>query len=288
MIDLHTHSTASDGLDSPRLLIQKAKAKGLLALALTDHDTLDGWREAEQEAGEALLFLRGVELEIAWPSGEFHLLGLNLTGDTACLEALLVKQRQFRRERNETIIEKMRGLGMDAEYAAIAELALGGIIGRPHFADYLVRHGKARSIQGAFDKYLAYGRPLFAPKKAISLEEALEAVHAAAGKAIVAHPLSLYLSWGKLPEAIKKMHAAGLDGVEAFHSQNSARESQRLCEIASSFGLFVTCGSDYHGKKRPDRQLGYSSAGQQNRNELIVPLLNSSQLAVWQRLANRA
>lgn len=287
MIDLHTHSTASDGLDSPTSLVQLAHQQGLTALALTDHDTLAGLDEAAAEAKKCgLFFVRGVEVAIAWPSGEFHLLGLNMrSGNDSgvkALEALLATQQEHRITRNEEIIRLMNAAGFACQMSDVEKMSEGNVVGRVHFAHYLVQIKAVKSYQEAFDRYLAYGRPCYVAKEALPLEVAVQAIHAAGGKAIVAHPLSLYMSFGKLPEVFTQLKEVGVDGIEVYHSYCKKRQSERLLELALAHNFVVTGGSDYHGHKRIDRRLGHSTAGMVLPHTLLEGLLDAKQWDAYQ------
>jgi predicted metal-dependent phosphoesterase TrpH len=262
MIDLHSHSSASDGADSPSSLVIKASKLGLVALAITDHDTLFGLDEAEEQAKLSnLLVIRGVELEVNFPTGDFHLLGLNLGKNVLALEQKLKQQQQKREERNKLIIEKINShLNLTSSYSAVQSLAKG-VVGRLHFAKYLVEQKKCRTIQEAFDRYLRRGAPCYAPKEAMELDEALALIKQAGGKSVLAHPLSLFIALSKLPETLKKLHQQGLQGIEAYHSYCTLGQGKRLEQMANVLNLEVTAGSDYHGENRQDRKLGYSCKG---------------------------
>jgi predicted metal-dependent phosphoesterase TrpH len=279
MIDLHSHSTASDGADTPIELINEALNMKISALALTDHDTLAGLDEAAAACRDKpLLLLRGVELEILFPKGEFHLLGLNLRKESRALADKLRMQQQKREERNHIILDKMnKELLLNAHYNEIEALA-GGVVGRIHFARYLIARGKVKTIKAAFDRYLGAGRPFYTEKEALLLEEAVALIKDAGGKSVIAHPLSLYMSWGRLPETLKNIRAAGVEGLEAYHSQCTLNEAQRLEALAGELGFFVTAGSDYHGQNRRDRLLGHTCGGRLPiENCFIEPLLDDEQ-----------
>ncbi len=292
MIDLHTHSTASDGLDSPQKLVQLAHQQGLTALALTDHDTLAGLDEAASEAAKlGLFFVRGVEVEIIWPTGEFHLLGLNMrAGDDAgvqALEKILAAQGERRTARNEEIINLINAEGFACELADVAQMTTGGVVGRVHFAHYLVKIQAVKGYQEAFDRYLAHGRSCYVRKEALPLEVAVGVIHAAGGKAVIAHPLSLYMSWSKLPEVFAQLKEAGVDGIEVYHSYCKRRQSERLLELAEQHDFMITGGSDYHGHKRVDRRLGHSTAGMVLPETLLQGLLDGEQWARYQQVKTR-
>ena len=261
MIDLHTHSTASDGTFSPAELAAEAHKAGLSLFALTDHDTVAGVAEAQQ-AGEALgiRVLPGIEISVEWQPGELHLLGLGIDIENKTLCGLMQYAQKKRLERNRKIIEKFNEAGIVIDEEKLAQLAGGAVIGRPHFAKYLVQEKKAKSIQDAFLKYLAKGRPFYIEKECLPLTESIDAIKDAHGVPVLAHPMSLYLSWGKLPETIAQFKKEGLVGLEAWHSGARYGECIRLQELAESLGLIVTAGSDFHGANRKDVHLGRTAA----------------------------
>lgn len=298
-IDLHTHSTASDGNLSPAALAAYAKDAGIEAFALTDHDTIEGLDEASRAAEYAgIKFVRGVELEIDWPetradgakgsakSGggaanlqiekrEFHLLGLFLEEISPKLKRILHELRQRRENRNKIIINKMNGLklGGDGEVRLedIRPGAQGGYaayIGRPHFASYLINKKIVKNHEEAFRKYLTKGHPLYEPKGGIKLRRAVSAIKESGGLAIVAHPTSLYISWGRLPAAFASFKKTGLDGIEAYHPIASKHESERLCALANEFDFYISAGSDFHGGRR-DREIGMLALDTKITSELV-------------------
>ncbi len=263
MIDLHSHSTASDGTLSPGGLMEEAHALGLKAIALTDHDTLDGLAEAQSRADSlGLRFVPGIELEISFTPGEFHLLGLGLERwDDSELAHSLNILRAHREKRNSQMIKAMRDQGIQISLQEVQQVAGGRVVGRPHFATVMVKKGLAPSTALAFERYLAVGRPFYILKQTIELSRALDLIHKAGGKAVVAHPLSLYISWGKIEGYFREWKELGIDGVEAWHSGSSLAKSRRMEKLARSLGLAVTGGSDYHGKNRKDRHLGVGGGG---------------------------
>jgi predicted metal-dependent phosphoesterase TrpH len=270
MIDLHTHSNASDGDLSPAALAAAAAEKGIRAFALTDHDTAAGLAEAERAAVEhGLGFIPGVELEIS-PSlsvppliinGEFHLLGLGIRPAEALLEALHILELE-RDRRNRLILEKMREAGIAADYSeieAFAGEAARPLVGRPHFGAFLINRKIVKNQEQAFTRYLGRGRPFYVPKKGLPFERAAALIHDSGGLAVLAHPMSLYAAWGRLPELLGRLKELGLDGIEAWHPTAKAGTCRRLEELGRLLGLYITAGSDFHGSARPDRKLGRTS-----------------------------
>lgn len=257
MIDLHSHSTASDGSYSPSALVGLALERGLSALALTDHDSVSGLPEAEAAAsGSALRLIRGVEIEIAFGPGEFHLLGLRLERLGGELENVLQRLFRARKERNQRILDRMRDAGFTATMDDLKAVAGEGSAGRPHIAALLVERKAVRTRQEAFDKYLAKGRPFYEAKDCLGLDEAMRIIREAGGLAIVAHPLSLFVSWGRLGSLMDEWKELGIDGIEAYHPTAKVSHCRRLEKMARGRGFRVTAGSDFHGAIRPERKLG--------------------------------
>lgn len=257
MVDLHTHSTASDGTLTPQELVAEAHRVGISVLALTDHDTVAGVKEAQQAAvSYGIRIIPGIEISVEWQPGELHLLGLGVDAESSALAGLMRYTQEKRLERNRRIIEQFSKEGIVIDTEQLAHIAGGTVIGRPHFAQYLVRIGKVKSIQEAFQKFLAKERPFYIEKECLPLTEAIKAVKTANGIPVLAHPMSLYLSWAKLPGAIEQFKEQGLMGIEAWHSGARYGECVRLQSLAQQLNLIVTAGSDFHGANRKDVHLG--------------------------------
>lgn len=266
MIDLHTHSSASDGSLAPAALVALAIERGLKALALTDHDTMVGLPDAEAaasgtaegtaEGSARLRFIRGVEIEIAFEPGEFHLLGLRIEKLDGGLGAAIERLAQAREARNARILERMRDAGIEATMDELRGIAGEGAIGRPHIARLLVEHHAVKTRQEAFDRFIGKGRPWYEPKGTLELSEAIRLVKEAGGLAIAAHPLSLFVSWSRLAGIMDEWKELGIDGIEAYHPAAKIGHCRRLERMARERGLCVTAGSDFHGELRPERKLG--------------------------------
>lgn len=261
MIDLHSHSTASDGLFTPEQAAQYAAEKNLKVWALTDHDTVAGLNEAEKVCRKTgVIFVPGTELNINWPTGEFHLLGLGLQKISAELEEIIDYLTEDRRFRNSQIVELMQKDGIDITLEELEKTSGASQIGRPHFAKFLVQTGKVKRIQDAFDRYLAKGRPWYMPHQGAELKQAVKAIETSGGLPVLAHPLSLYVGWGKIEGVITEIRDLGVKGLEGWHPGARVGEAMRLEEIAHSLGMFCTGGSDFHGiGVRADRHLGKTS-----------------------------
>ena len=257
MIDLHTHSTASDGTLSPAELVAHAAQSGITVLALTDHDTVAGVAEAEAAGKEhGVTIIPGIEISVAWEPGEFHLLGLGIDIQNDEIQKVIRFSQEQRRIRNEVMSGLFKSAGFPFEMRRLLQIAGNAVIGRPHFAQYLVELKKAKNIQDAFHKYLAKGRPFYVKKECVPIADAIAAVRAAKGVPVLAHPMSLYLSWSKLPAAIESFKHEGLMGLEAWHSSARQGECIRLEQLAQSLNLLVTAGSDFHGSIRKERKIG--------------------------------
>lgn len=250
-IDLHMHSTASDGVFAPSAVVAAARAAGLAAIALTDHDTLNGYEEA-RIAGETqgLRVIAGVELSAHETNREFHVLGLHLTR-LGALEARLSALRTTRRARAGQIVDKLRALGIPIDLDAVWREAGEGAVGRPHIARVLTTHGWAKDHRDAFDRLIGAGKPAYVPKQRLPMPEAVEMVHEAGGIAIIAHP-GPDGSRTRL-EAWKRI---GFDGVEVRHPSHTAEDVARLGTLADYLDMVKSGGSDWHGASEGPRTLG--------------------------------
>jgi len=257
MIDLHTHSTASDGTFSPSELVRLAKSEGLKALALTDHDTTSGLKEAYETAlEEGVPFLCGVEISVKFDGpGHFHLLGYFLTPEIPSLEETLCELQKARRRRNELMVEKLRNLGIEISLSELEAIAQGEI-GRPHFARLLVEKGVVKSFDEAFEKYLKKGAPAYVPKALLTPDEAIRKILESQGVPVLAHPITLKLDKTSLSKYLEELKDLGLMGVEAYYSEHNQSFTDFLLSQARRLGLLVTGGSDFHGKNKPDIKLG--------------------------------
>ncbi len=258
MIDLHSHSSASDGLLSPGDSARYAAEKGLTTWALTDHDTVDGLKDAAKVCLQTgVNFVPGIEITIAWPTGEFHLLGLGLRKKSEELKNVIEYVTHERHERNLQIVKKMNDDGYNFTLEQIESSFSASQIGRPHFADFLVQQGIVRNRQEAFDRFFAHGQKWYASHNGENLETAVEAIKTSGGVPVLAHPMSLYVGMSGLEEVITSIRNCGVEGLEAYHPGARRSHCYRLNEIAKKLGMFVTAGSDFHGKGvRADRHLG--------------------------------
>ena len=261
MVDLHMHSNFSDGSDSPTQLVEKAKRLGLTAIALTDHDTIDGIPEF-LEAGERLGIhtVPGVEISVDTKlpnNGHMHMLGLFIDPRGKKLKETLDYLRTQRNLRAEKIIRKLNELGVNITLEELLEEAGEGSIGRPHVAKILVRKGVVGSIQEAFDIYLAKGKPAYMDKVKLGEEDAIQMIHDAGGFAILAHPhLMNYPTFEEARERIMQLREIGLDGFEIYYSTMPEDYTRGLIELAKAEGFVVSGGSDYHGANKDNIEMG--------------------------------
>ena len=264
-IDLHTHSTASDGTDSPADLVRKAAQAHLAVLALTDHDTLAGLDEAEEEAKQRnIVFVRGCEISTATPWGEAHFLGLWIPEEpekTARLEAALEKVRMGRKERNLRIAEKLRALGLDVSYEAAEALAGGAVVGRPHFAALLCSMGVVKDRREAFRQYLGKDGLAYEPRRLMSPGEVVSLLKSTGAVVSMAHPRLLHAPVEELDHLVAGLKEQGLDALEAYHSEHDAGDVRLCVELAARYDLQLSGGSDYHGLAKPNISLGRGKGG---------------------------
>ncbi len=283
MIDLHTHSTASDGSCTPQRLIELALEIGLTALALTDHDTLDGVNAARSRAsGTGLSFFVGVEIEIdrdamlaakkGESSGEFHLLGLGISEQRGELEEALERLRRARHERNLRMVEKLSRDGIPVSMEELNEIAGGKVVSRAHFARLFVRKKVVSSIDAAFSRLIGKGQAYYEPRDCLALGEATRLIHSAGGIAVIAHPVSLGLKGPVLRQFLSSCKDLGVDGLEAWHPNQNLSESRRFQRLAAAMGLLVTGGSDFHGEHMPRRRLGHTAPDRPIPDELLSSL----------------
>jgi 3',5'-nucleoside bisphosphate phosphatase len=271
-IDLHTHSSVSDGTDTPEELVRKAAAAGLDVVALTDHDTFNGLNAAVAEGQRiGVQVLRGMELSCSRGGDSVHLLAYGANPLNADLIAELALVRGGRKGRLAGVLMKLAELGVPVSEAEVmAQVGDSPSVGRPHIADAMIKAGHVRDREEAFDRFLAEGGPAHVQRYAIELERGIDLVHAAGGVAVIGHP------WGRgrehvLPPALLSALAAehGLDGVEVDHQDHDASTRAQLRTLAAELGLLVTGSSDYHGTGKLDHDLGCNTTAPEVYDDLI-------------------
>ena len=256
-VDLHTHSSYSDGSDTPSELIAAAARARLEAVALTDHDNLDGIPEALVAAEEhGIELIPGVELSCEWEPGGFHMIVLWLEPGTGPLQDRLAEIQHGRATRNEQMVAKLAGLGIDITYDEVLEEAGGTGVGRPHMAAILVRQGVVESMSEAFDMYLAAGRPGYVGRARLTPEAAVELARGSGAVPIIAHPHTLGIFRQELDTELKRLADLGLVGVEAYYPEYEPDNRLELIERARQAGLIPSGGSDYHGDYKQGLRIG--------------------------------
>ena len=271
-IDLHIHTTASDGTFTPEQVVSHAHQLKLKAIAITDHDTVAGSKEALRSGvPHSLGFLTGVEISSTPPpsypgSGSFHLLGYSIRLDDPNLNRTLEKLQQARKNRNPAIINRLNKLGISITLDEVRKEAGEGQLGRPHIAQLMVKKGVVASINEAFDQFLGTGKPAYVDKQRVECFKAIEIILDAGGVPVLAHPGLLdYKTEDQLDELVGKLKKAGLQGMEVYYSGHTQDQTRLYADLAQRHGLLMTGGSDFHGAIQPEIEMG---SGQ---GDLIVP-----------------
>jgi predicted metal-dependent phosphoesterase TrpH len=271
-IDLHVHSTASDGSLKPLEILALAQKIGLGALALTDHDSIEGTKEILRSGvPESFGFLTGVEISARPPqsftlSGTFHILGYGIDVDDPTLNSILETQQAARKNRNPKIIQQLNSLGIDLSLDEVIAASGKAQIGRPHIGSLLLQKGIVQTMDEAFDRYLGRGKPAYVEKPVIPAQTALEVIRSAGGVSILAHPGLIEIKNPKpFDLLIRELILLGLDGIEVFYPNHTDSQTSYFTDIAKKFNLLATGGTDFHGAVSPDIALG---AG---RGDFCVP-----------------
>lgn len=269
VVDLHTHSSVSDGTDSPRELMWAAARAGVGVVALTDHDQTGGWDEAAaavEATGVALV--RGIEISTSRGGQSIHLLGYLFDAEDQALTAELSRARESRHERMDRMVERMAADGIPVSLAEVhAQLEPGATLGRPHLADALVARGVVPDRDAAFRDLLHDASPYYVAHYAVDPARAVRLVKAAGGVSVLAHPFTRSPGRALHPGVVAELAAAGLDGIEAHHRDHGPQETARALELAADLRLVVTGGSDYHGTGKHNR-LGEHATARQALAEL--------------------
>ena len=257
-IDLHLHTTASDGVKTPSEIVRYAKDKGLQAVAITDHDTIEGLEEGLSEA-ERIEFevIPGVEISAEHSPGSMHLLGYFFDIHHPLLKGKLNYLQKARAERNPKIIENLNRLGVRINYEEVIKASGGGQVGRPHFAQVLVEKGYVRSFQEAFERFLRKGAPAYVDKIRFKPKDAISFIREAGGVAVLAHPKTLGVNGAaSLERIVLGLVEEGLKGIEALYPEHSPPEVAQFKALAERHGLLITGGTDYHGIDKEALDIG--------------------------------
>lgn len=258
-IDLHVHSTCSDGTLTPQELVQLASSLGLRAIAITDHDSTSGILPAHAEAlrlSVDLEILSGIEVSAEWQNQEIHILGLDIDPEHPVLIKYMKDAILEKENRNRKMAEKITAAGCPITVEEVSARFPGATLGRPHYARIMMEKGFVTSINAAFNRYLGDHGPCFVSRSRISCTDAVKMILAAGGHPVLAHPLQYGFSKDRLESLVNLLKDYGLEGMECLYSRYTATDSSRLIRMAHRHGLFVTGGSDFHGANKPEIQLG--------------------------------
>ncbi|WP_439509379.1 PHP domain-containing protein [Marinimicrobium koreense] len=257
MYDLHSHSHCSDGILSPEALMSRARDQGVSALALTDHDTVEGVSRARAAAADiGLTLIPGIEFSSQWGKGGVHIVGLGIDIESPALQAAIRAQQGARASRAEAIAERLEQLGIPGALAGARSESGGGQLGRPHFAQFLVAQGKVKDVGAAFKKYLGAGKPADVKFQWPGMEQVIGWIHQAGGLAVLAHPKKYPLTRTKMCALISDFADLGGDALEVVSGQQPSGVADDLARIAEREGLAASCGSDFHRPDAPWQELG--------------------------------
>lgn len=266
-VDLHIHSTASDGSLSPAEIIETARKVGLRAIAITDHDTVEGSVEAlRYQDSSGVEILPGIEISVSFDSGTMHMLGYLMRLDDVSLGQTLKVVQEARANRNLEIIKRLQDVGVDISYDEVLKVSGGGQIGRPHIAQVLVHKKAVQTIDEAFNKLLKKGRPTYVERYRLLPVEAIQTILGAGGVPVLAHPFTLNAKTeGDLDRVLADLKQAGLKGVEVYYPGHGPELTALYERLADRHGLLVTGGTDFHGMVSPGVHIGIG------RGDLRVP-----------------
>jgi predicted metal-dependent phosphoesterase TrpH len=275
VIDLHCHSDFSDGSESPAHVVELAASAGCSTLALTDHDVLDGLRDARARADDlGVRLVDGCEVSCVIGRGTMHVLCYFIPPTGGPLQDELSRLRDDRGRRNVEMADRLAALGLPITLDEVTEEANGRGVGRPHFAAVLVRAGVVGSIQEAFDRFLAKGRPGYVGKSRVDISEIVALAHASGGVAALAHPLSLELDRAELERAARGYAEQGLVGIECYYARYDQETRRELVALARRCGLVPTGGSDFHGSYKPDISVGSGTGDLSVPDEVLDELVS--------------
>ncbi len=275
LVDLHTHSTASDGKLSPGEVVRAAGRKRLAAVALTDHDTTAGLAEAAAAAkGLDIRFVPGVEVSAKSPRGMLHVVGLGIAPEAPRFRAALRRINDARRERNPKMVARLQALGVDISMAELqAHAGASESVGRLHMAQLLCRKGRAGGIDQAFRRFLGPGAPAFVDKAKLDPREVTDIIHDAGGLAVVAHPVQLGCeNLAQLETVVRGLRADGLDGIEVYHPDHTPDQTRWYLDLARRLEMLVSGGSDFHGLGGSPARVGVPAAPLAAVEQLLAKL----------------
>lgn len=261
-IDLHVHSNFSDGTLTPQEIIKLAYKNNLSAIALTDHDTLEGIHEGKKavdelkKQGKEIRLIPGVEITIGYQGRDIHILGLFLNPDNTNLSKELEMIREKRNLRNEKMVYNLMNAGIDISIEALRREEGDVVLTRAHFAKYLTAHGYTKNKKEAFVKYLGSDTPYYVKRDYLTPEKGIQLIHEAGGLAILAHPLLYKYNLDEIDSLVQNLYQLGLDGIEAIYSLNTGYDESNMLRICNKYNLGISGGSDFHGDNKPDIKIG--------------------------------
>ncbi|MEE9368775.1 MAG: PHP domain-containing protein [Pontiella sp.] len=273
MIDLHSHSIYSDGTNTPAELVAMAVKRGLTALALTDHDTVGGIVPLLEAAKEtAVEPVPGIELSAECSRGTMHILGYFIDHTCPVLLEKIEQVQKGRHERNLEILKKLNKLGYVLTWEDVTAQAGTDVVGRPHFAQALIKRGHLKTFKSAFDLLLAKGRPAYAERYHYSGSECVDLIRQAGGVSVLAHPATIHLPDDQFKGVLMGLKESGLSGIEVFCSSYQAKHVKKYSELAAQLDLIRSGGTDFHGKNTPDLQLGIGFGKLRIADEILEQL----------------
>lgn len=258
-VDLHVHTTHSDGTYTPKQVVQKAAATGIKVLAITDHDEMSGIQEAKEEAKKnKIKIIPGIECTTRFKGGNLHILGYNINPNSKPLKQLISSCQASRVEKIQKTLELLKEKeGIELTFEEVKKYSLNGTMGRPHIAQAMLEKGYISTLEEAFEKYIGKGKPAYVSGRNTTPEEVIKAIKKARGIPVLAHPFQMNLP--TIEETLKKVEslvAVGLEGVEAIYPEHTQEQTYELIRYAAMHNLYVTAGSDFHGGNKPNK-LGY-------------------------------
>lgn len=281
MIDLHLHSSASDGSLTPAELVRLAVKNDMEAIAITDHDTVEGVDEALEEGRRlGIEVIPGVEISSEYDPGTMHITGLFININDHQLRSTLDFLQKVRRDRNLKILNKLGRYGIKLEYTELERLADNGQIGRPHFARLMVVKGYCTDIQEAFDRYLKKGGPAYIHKKRLTPEEAVKLISGAGGIPILAHPVTLGLKPQELDSFVNDLVGKGLKGIEVYYCDHTQEDENLYKRLARKYNLLITGGTDFHGSVKEGISMGVGRGNMHIPYEILLTIKKNFKLII--------
>lgn len=276
-LDLHLHTTHSDGSSTPTEVIRLAHRAGVTALAITDHDITTGIAEATAVGSElGIEVIPGVEISSILNDSELHILGYFVDPQDAELNKRLATLRESRHHRNPQIVERLQALGIELKYEEVRTIAGTDAVGRPHIARCLIEKGVVSTAKEAFDRFLAEGRPAYVPRLLPPPAEAIRWINQAKGLAVLAHPTWVKTTRETLENLVRQLKTDGLNGVEVHYSTHTASQTRAYLNLANQLGLLITGGSDFHGITKPDIEVGIGRGSLHIPDTLLPTLKNAA------------